>query len=108
MASAELAALVQGLRANGPDLTAPPERVRVAFEAMLATIPFAEDLTASPAQLGSVPGLYFTGPDTHSDTALLYLHGGAYVIGSAQGCREVPMLVLSSAIAWRQSWEIPS
>jgi acetyl esterase/lipase len=56
---------------------------------MLSTIPFAEDLTTSPVQLGSISGLYFTGPDSHSDTALLYLHGGAYVIGSAQGYRSL-------------------
>ncbi|OJY68151.1 MAG: hypothetical protein BGP16_14890 [Sphingobium sp. 66-54] len=88
MASAELAGLIEGLRANGPDLTAPPEEVRAAFEAMLATIPFAEDLSSEPVDLGGVTGFRFASPHAAAD-ALLYLHGGAYVIGSATSYRSL-------------------
>lgn len=89
MASAELAGLIEGLRANGPDLSAPPQKVRADFEAMLAGIPFADDLISTPIQLGRVPGLRLSAPDVPSETVMLYLHGGAYVIGSAQGYRSL-------------------
>lgn len=89
MASAELAGLIEGLRANGPDLAAPPEELRPAFEAMLATIPFADDLTSEPVELGGVAGFRFASPQAAADSALLYLHGGAYVIGSATGYRSL-------------------
>jgi acetyl esterase/lipase len=89
MPSAELSGLVEGLRANGPDLTGSPVDVRAAFEAMLATIPFAGDLTSEAVSLGGVPGLRFASPQAAANKALLYLHGGAYVIGSATGYRSL-------------------
>lgn len=87
MASAELQTLIAGLRENGPDLTAPPGEVRESFEALLATIPVAEDLSFEADALGGVPGLRASAPGADADAALLYLHGGAYVIGSATGYR---------------------
>jgi len=87
MADAELEQLIAGLRANGPDLSAPVEQVRADFEAMLATIPVAEDLRFAPVELGGIPGIRTEAPGAAEDAALLYLHGGAYVIGSAQGYR---------------------
>lgn len=89
MPSAELAGLVEGLRANGPDLTGAPVEVRAAFEAMLATIPFAEDLTSAAIALGGVPGLRFASPQATANKTLFYLHGGAYLIGSAAGYRSL-------------------
>ena len=89
MASAQLTELVAGLRANGPDLAAPPAELRVAFEAMLADIPFAGDLTSGAIELGGVPGLRLASPQGRKSRALLYLHGGAYVIGSARAYRSL-------------------
>lgn len=89
MASAELTGLVQELRANGPDLSAPPAELRAAFEAMLADIPFAEDLSSQAIELGGIPGLRFGSPQERKGKVLLYLHGGAYVIGSARGYRSL-------------------
>jgi monoterpene epsilon-lactone hydrolase len=89
MASPELAGLIEGLRANGPDLTAPPPQVRAAFEEMLAAVPFSDDLSCDAIDLGGIPGLRMASPDAEPATALLYLHGGAYVIGSAQAYRSL-------------------
>jgi len=87
MASPELQALVAGLREGGPDLAAPPPQARIAFEDMLATIPVAEDLTFEDSTLGDVPVLRCAAPGAAEDGALLYLHGGAFVIGSPKGYR---------------------
>jgi acetyl esterase/lipase len=87
MASAELEQLVAGLRAGGPDLAAPPAEARAAFEALLAGMPVAPDVTFETLTLGGVPALRAVTPEAASDAALLYMHGGAFVVGSAQGYR---------------------
>lgn len=83
----ELEQLVAALRADRPDLSGPPAAARVAFEEMRAAIPVAPDLTFAAVDLGAVPGLKTRSPGAAADAALLYLHGGGYVIGSAQGYR---------------------
>lgn len=87
MADNELSQLIAGLRAGGPDLAAPPEEARAGFEALLATLPVAEDIRFTPETLGGVSGLRAETDGMTADAALLYLHGGAYVVGSAQGYR---------------------
>lgn len=83
----ELAQLIAAMRAGGLDLGAPPKEAREGFEALLATLPVAEDLSFEPDVLGGIPALKAVSPASASDRALLYLHGGAYVAGSAQGYR---------------------
>ena len=56
--------------------------MRDAFEAFLAEIPMTADVTVRPVTAGGVPALAL-GPDP----AVLYLHGGGYVLGSAYGYR---------------------
>ncbi|WP_404712542.1 alpha/beta hydrolase [Sphingomonas sp. MMS24-J13] len=87
MASAELEQLVAGLRAGGPDLGAPPAEARAAFEALLAGIPVAPDVAFEPLSLGGVPAMRAVTPGAAGDAALLYMHGGGFVVGSAQGYR---------------------
>lgn len=82
-----LGALVAALRAGELDFAKPPAETRAAFEAMLATIPVADDLTFTPIELGANPALRASAPGAASDATLLYLHGGAYISGSAQGYR---------------------
>jgi acetyl esterase/lipase len=87
MASAELEQLIAGLRAGGPDLGAAPAEARAAFEALLAGMPVASDITFETLALGGVPTLRAVTPGAASDAALLYMHGGGYVVGSTQGYR---------------------
>lgn len=82
-----LAELKKGLRAGGPDFAAPPSEARAQFEQTLATIPAPEDITFSDAQLGERPVVIGRHPGADETAALLYLHGGAFVAGSAQGYR---------------------
>jgi monoterpene epsilon-lactone hydrolase len=57
---------------------------RVAFDELMAKTPAADGVTYEAAVLGGVPGWWCRPGNTDSDTAILYLHGGAYVVGSAQ------------------------
>jgi len=83
----ELDNLLTALRAGGPDFTAPPLVVREGFEQMLATMPVAGDIVFERTDLGGVPTLRAATPTAVKGRALLYMHGGAYVVGSAQGYR---------------------
>ncbi len=90
MSQVQLDAVVGILRQGaGPDLTAPPTVARGQFDAMLANIPTPEGLTFSPATAGGVPGEWSDSAGAAGDRTLLYLHGGAYVIGNAAGYRPV-------------------
>ena len=82
-----LAQLIAGLRAGDLDFAAPPLQTRANFEAMLATIPVQPDLTFAPDTLAGLPTLRITSPTVAEDAALLHLHGGGFVAGSAQGYR---------------------
>jgi len=87
MSAYELESLIQMLRSGGPDLAAPPPQARENFEAMLAGIPIADDVTFESTTMGGVPARWSTTRGTVAGRVLLYLHGGAYVIGSSLGYR---------------------
>lgn len=89
MKSAELEQLIASLRAGGPDLAASPAKVRVDFSAMVAAAPVAPDIVFRELDLGGVGALESVTPGARSDQTLLYLHGGAYVIGSPQDYRSL-------------------
>lgn len=93
MSEQELNALLAVLSQGGPDLSAPPKEARAGFEQMLAGIPVGGDVSFTSLSLGGVRALASVTPGASDDKALLYLHGGAYVMGSAQGYR-----ALSSAL----------
>jgi acetyl esterase/lipase len=52
--------------------------MRDAFEGVLAQMPMAPEAPVRPAIAGGVPALIVGG-----NPAILYLHGGNYVLGSA-------------------------
>jgi monoterpene epsilon-lactone hydrolase len=87
MSAHELESLTQMLRSGGPDLAAPPPQARENFEAMLAGIPIAEDVAFESATLGGVPTRWSSTPGASKERVLLYLHGGAYMVGSTLGYR---------------------
>ncbi|MEN9704757.1 MAG: hypothetical protein RLZZ393_636, partial [Pseudomonadota bacterium] len=87
MKSPELEQLVAGLRAGGPDLSASPQAAREGFSAMVAAAPVAPDIVFDRVKLGGLDALESRTPGARNDRALLYFHGGAFVIGSAQDYR---------------------
>jgi epsilon-lactone hydrolase len=89
MSAEELKALIGMMGEGGPDLAAPPAQARAEFEGLLSNVPVAPDLKIETAHAGGVPGLSIDAPGARQDRVLLYLHGGGYVAGSANGYRSL-------------------
>lgn len=60
---------------------------RVAFDGMMGMTPQADGIAYEAATIGGVPGWWCRPQDATAGAAILYLHGGAYVVGSAQAYR---------------------
>jgi len=60
---------------------------RAAFDELMAKTPAAENVLYEAAVVGGIPGWWCRPIEASSEAAILYLHGGAYVVGSAQAYR---------------------
>jgi len=60
---------------------------RAAFDDLMGRTPPADTVTYEAAEVGGVPGWWCRTPEATPGSAILYLHGGAYVVGSAQAYR---------------------
>ncbi|MGR3867406.1 alpha/beta hydrolase [Streptomyces graminifolii] len=76
-------ALDEMLRHGPLDLGGDVAQQRALFHDMMTSIPLPPDVSTSEGELGGVPVVTVETPETGSATVLLYLHGGAYAIGSA-------------------------
>lgn len=63
--------------------------LRAMYDGMGSQFPTAEDVTLEPVSAGGVPAEWSRTPGAASDAALLYLHGGGYVIGSIASHRHL-------------------
>jgi monoterpene epsilon-lactone hydrolase len=87
-----------------------------AYEALLAKFDPPPEVQIRPVKAGGVPSLRLT-PDKHGPGAVLYLHGGGYVMGSAYGYRplagalsaaaETPVLVPDYSLAPESPYPAP-
>jgi acetyl esterase/lipase len=64
----------------GPD-------ARPVFDHIIAMTPATPDVSYKAVTVGGVPGWWCSPPNTIEGAAILYLHGGAYVLGSASAYR---------------------
>lgn len=87
MADPELEVLIGMMRAGELDFAADPAATRAMFDELTGAFPVADDLVFSPVILSGVAGLKATSAGVAEDAALLYLHGGAYVVGGSQSYR---------------------
>lgn len=78
--------VMRGMIALQPAIALGPG-ARPGFDAMTAKTPAAEGVTYEPAAIGGVPGWWCRPAEAIAGAALLYLHGGAYVLGSAAAYR---------------------
>lgn len=60
---------------------------RAAFDELMAKTPAADNVLYEAAVVGGIPGWWCRPAGASADAAILYLHGGAYVVGSAQAYR---------------------
>jgi epsilon-lactone hydrolase len=76
-------ALDERLRAAPLDLGADITELRIMFDEMMAATPIPADVETSAASLGRIPVVNVDVAGADSLSAIMYLHGGAYSIGSA-------------------------
>ncbi|MGW1564724.1 alpha/beta hydrolase [Streptomyces sp. NPDC002144] len=76
-------ALDELLRHGPLDLGGDVAEARAVFHGMMRSIPLPPDVSTKEGELGGVPVVTVATPDNDPATVVLYLHGGAYAIGSA-------------------------
>jgi acetyl esterase/lipase len=57
---------------------------RPMFDAMFAATPAAADVRVEPGTVGGIAGFWLRLPNARPGARMLYLHGGGYVLGSAE------------------------
>ena len=80
--SAEMEFVLELLAAAPRDLDRSPEERRLEMDALAGSSPLVEDTVVEPVVAGGVPAVWVRAPGAVDDGALLYLHGGGYVVGS--------------------------
>ena len=69
---------------HGPlDIGGDVAEQRGVFHDMIAAIPLPDDVSTQRGELGGVPVVTVDTPSSDPSAAVLYFHGGAYVLGSA-------------------------
>jgi monoterpene epsilon-lactone hydrolase len=77
---------MRGFMAMSAAPTVAPEG-RPGYDELMARTPAPEGVDWTPGQINGVPGWWCIPPDAVAGKAILYLHGGCYVIGSAAAYR---------------------
>jgi monoterpene epsilon-lactone hydrolase len=72
---------------------------RAAFDDLMEKTPAAEGVAYDAATVGGVPGWWCRPAEADVGAAILYLHGGAYVVGSARAYRRFAGQIASRANA---------
>jgi len=90
MASPQLQEAIQAFKSVGEKLAKAPDTksMRAVMEEMSA-FPSAGDTKCTPVSAGGVPAEWVAAPGAAEDRAVLYLHGGGYVMGSINTHREM-------------------
>jgi monoterpene epsilon-lactone hydrolase len=63
------------------------EQPRLLYDKFIATTPIADGVEFRPAASSEPPGVWCRPPSASVKSAMLYLHGGAYAMGSAHAYR---------------------
>ena len=82
MASPELDAVLQMIRARSTEVRNTIEDHRLSYERIMAKLPMEDDITTEKLAAGGVTAEWIDAPNADKSTVLLYLHGGGYAFGS--------------------------
>src|ERR1700689_1284516 len=82
MSQQQLQQIIQMLKAQPIAGRPTVQETRANFEQMAALFPVAADVKCEPVNAGGVKAEWVTAPGADAGRAVLYLHGGGYVIGS--------------------------
>jgi epsilon-lactone hydrolase len=72
------------------------QETRAAYEGLLAQVPMPDDIQVRPALAGGVSSLEVAA-GSELGTAILYLHGGGYIVGSSYGYRQLVGALVAAA-----------
>jgi epsilon-lactone hydrolase len=89
MASPELQMVLQMLAGNPLAGERPPEEMRAGLEAMAGTFPLEPDVRVETLSVAGMAAEWITSPAVSPVHAILYLHGGGYVVGSLNTHRDL-------------------
>lgn len=82
MSQQQLQSLIQMLKAQPLPESAPVEQTRAGFEQMAVMLPVEPDVKCEKVDANGVKAEFVSAPGADPGRAILYLHGGGYVIGS--------------------------
>ena len=89
MSQQQLQQIIQMLKAQPIAGHPTVQETRANFEQMSALFPVAPDVKCEPVSAGGVKAEWVTAPGADAGRAVLYLHGGGYVIGSINTHRDL-------------------
>ena len=89
MASPQLQAIVQQLRAPPRPENATFQQIREGYERLAALFPLAPDIKRQTLDANGVPAEWVAAPGASGQHAVLWLHGGGYTVGSINSHREM-------------------
>jgi acetyl esterase/lipase len=87
MASPQLQQAIDAMRTLTQALPSTPQEMRARFEQMAA--PPEADIKCESVTAGGVKAEWISAPGAATDRAVLYLHGGGYVVGSIKTHRDL-------------------
>ena len=89
MSQQQLQQIIQMLKAQPIAGRPTVQETRENFEQMTKVFPVAPDVKCEPVNAGGVKSEWVTAPGADAGRAVLYLHGGGYVIGSINTHRDL-------------------
>src|SRR5271156_1932886 len=99
MSQQQLQQIIQMLKAQPIAGRPTVQETRANFEQMTALFPVAADVKCEPVNAGGVKAEWVTAPGADAGRAVLYLHGGGYVIGSINTHRDLAARISRAAKA---------
>jgi len=99
MSQQQLQQIIQMLKAQPIAGRPTVEETRANFEQMAGMFPVAADVKCEPVNAGGVKAEWVTAPGGDAGRAVLYLHGGGYVIGSINTHRDLAARISRAAKA---------
>ncbi len=89
MASPQLQMAKDAYKAVMDSRAKTPQELRVVFEKFAAASPLPPDIKSEKVNAGGIEAEWISAPNAAADHAVLYVHGGGYVIGSINTHRDL-------------------
>jgi epsilon-lactone hydrolase len=89
MASPQLQMAKDAMKAMMESGAKTPQELRVVFEKFASGTPLPPDIKCEKVSAGGVEAEWISAPNSSADRAVLYVHGGGYVLGSINTHRDL-------------------